>query len=233
MPNSLLFLPTLLLLSSSPSDQHLGLGIPRYKGCPGNALCSEKAGLIRHQWKQLLIQNRNHPKRTARLEAFRRRQGIPLEVWTVKDKNLPGVHFDSPCGGQWMQSEVFAPDFTRLSKTVVRQGYLLRKKHIETWPLLRGDIPLYENKKRLYYNRHFEGEYYGISVGMKGDIRIEKKVTPLKPYHYPQKVACPSKLLNRFSKNAHSNRPDYHPRCLQIPDTSRSRLILLVGMSCP
>ena len=221
----------LVLLSSTP-DEHRGLGVSQYKGCPGNALCSQKTGRIRHQWKQLLSQSRNHPKRTEQLETFRLRQGIPLEVWTLVGKPSPGVHFDSSCK-QWMQSEVFAPDFTQLTEeVVVRRGYLLRQKTVEIWNLPRGDVPLYERKKRLYYNRHFEGEYYGISIGIKGDVRMEKNVTPLKPYDFPQQTPCPQKLLDHFAKNAHSTRPDHHPLCLRLPGHSRQPLTLLLGTGC-
>ena len=108
----LFFVFALLSISSVP-DKHRGLGIPRYKGCPSNALCSQNTGQLRHQWKQLLIQNRNHPKKTKHLELFRRQKGIPLEVWTQASQGPTlGVHFDSPCSN-WMQSEIFAPHFKK------------------------------------------------------------------------------------------------------------------------
>ena len=225
---------TLLLLSSSP-EQHRGLGVPRHAGCPGNALCSQEAGKLRQKWKEVLFRSRNNPKRTLQLEGFRLRYGIPLESWTLPEKKPPtGAHFDSPCpGSPWMLSEIFAPDMNKLpKKTFPRQGYLLRGKKIEALILPRGDVPLYEQKKRLYYNREFEGEYYGISIGINGDIRMEKPVTPLKPYEYPQVTACPQKLLEQFTKNNHISRPDSAPRCLKLPGTGKESLILLLGNEC-
>ena len=235
----------LLLLSSTPG-QHRGLGVPLHKGCPGNALCSRESGELRLRWKELLMKSRKHPKRTEQLEAFRRRHGIPLEAWTPKTRTapseqgdgkakrpLPGVHHDSLCpDSPWMLSEIFAPDLTKLTQAIPRQGHLLKKNSIETWILPRGDVPLYENNKRLYYNRLFEGEYYGISIGRKGDIRMEKLPGPKKPYDFPETTPCPQKLLDYFAKKNPSTRPDSHPRCLRLPSTSQSPLILLLGKEC-
>ena len=220
-----------LLLAAAP-DKHRGLGVPRHKGCPANALCSKKAGQLRHQWKQLLIQSRKYSNRTKSLETFRLQKGIPLSVWSLPGKDTArGVHFDSPCE-KWMKSEVFASDFTKLNEFVVRRGYLLKNKTIRPYLVPRGDVPLYEKNDRLYYNRHFQGEYYGISIGPKGDIRTRKTVMPSMPYDFPQKTTCPQNLLNHFSKNNHDARPDRHPRCFKLPGTGKRPLILLLGMSC-
>ena len=222
-----------LLLASTPTDdKHRGLGVPRYKGCPGNAICSQETGQLRQQWKDLLVKSRKDPKRVRRLETFRRRQGIPLGVWVPRrSANVPGVHFDSPCekNASWMNSEVFAQDLSKLGKAPPRRGYLLVKKKIQPWLLPRGDVPLYERNNRLYYNFDFEGEYYGVSIGSKGDVRLEERVKPLKPYQFPREVACPQKLIERFSAD---NRPDSHPECLELPSASEKKLTLLLGKDC-
>lgn len=234
----LFFALALALLASTPPDEHRGLGVSRYKGCPGNALCSQEAGGLRRKWKQLLSGSRKDPGRVRRLEAFRRRHGIPLGVWVPKKREgkegkVTGVHFDSPCKNfPWMESEVFVPGLTGLSGVVLRRGYLLGKKGISTRTLPRGDVPLYEKKNRLYYNLHFEGEYYGISMGAGGDVRMEEKVAPLRPYEFPRQIPCPQKLLDHFAKKHPPSRPDYRPLCLDLPGASGKPVTLLVGTDC-
>ena len=230
---SLLAISLLLLSSTQPQKPK---EIPIYPGCPDNALCSKEAGLLRQNWKQLLMQNPKHPKGLSRLEAFRRTKGIPLDVWSPKGKKPPlGTHYDSPCSDSpWMLSEIFAPTLGRLpSMALPRRGYLLRGKDaIQAWLLPRGDVPLYEKQQRLYYNRNFEGEYYGISIGSGGDVRMEKVQKPLNPYDFPKTVACPQKLLDHFAKKNHSGRPDTRPQCLQLPSTGKAPLTLLLGQEC-
>ncbi len=66
-------------------------------GCPSNAKCSKKTGLIRQQWIEIAkSKNKNKIKK---LTSFSRSFGVPLSVWGLNkaEENPAYMIWDSPC----------------------------------------------------------------------------------------------------------------------------------------
>ena len=232
---------SLSLLSASPiSPSILKTNRP---GCPDNAICTKKAGELRLRFTQTLAIK---GKKGINLKKFRHNQGIPLEVWTQTRKNQSPknkddrIHYDSPCSSHntdkksYLHTEVFAPDFKSLLKkdsgVIVHQGYRLQGKKIVSYPIPRGDSPLYLKRNRIYFSRLFEGKYYAISINTKGGVKVESTLPSTSDL--PTAIPCPRPLLDHFAKeNTHTGlyTGSY---CLKIPRIPKGHAIFLLGRSC-
>jgi hypothetical protein len=216
-----------------------------YKGCPTNSVCNQKNGKILENFATALKSPaKNH---LATLEKFRLAHGIPLDIWSLpkasETKNEEIVRWDSPCrqhnqeGNKIEIGFIFAPDFK--SKVLelesqgliaLRRAYLETPKETKTYIIPRGDPPIFIRNEKLNFTLDLDGAYYAFEISSDGNLQI---TTPKKPRHYPQKVSCPSTLIERFKKDKVPNDLYLDHYCQAIWDEGLERFqTLLLGWSC-
>lgn len=176
-----------------------------FEGCPGGSKCTKQTGEQRKRWSQLLKQKRNRLKN---LEAYRQKVGLPLALWSYPVSNMPTglALWNSPCPNHNLENEqIFlaefvASDFNKLKSLknlIIRQSVMKTDDGIVSFPSIRDESPLYISQKRLVYNMDLEGDYYGISIGSDGSVKV---VEPINPSHFPENVVCPKDLEIAFQK---------------------------------
>lgn len=176
-----------------------------FEGCPSGSKCTKDTGIIRKQFAAILKSKKNKVKL---LEDFRKKVGIPLSVWsqpvTTVAKGLS--LWNSPCSNhnqpekQILLAEVMASDFRKLKNlknVIVRKAVVLMNNKLIVYPAIRDESPLYISQEKLVYNLDDEGEYYSIAIGRDEGVNV---VTPTKIRNYPENVACPDLLIEKFKQ---------------------------------
>lgn len=210
------------------------------EGCPGGSRCSKKTGEMRKGWQELL---KKKPRRLNQLETFRREKGIPLSVWSYGQKELADglVQWNSPCPTHNQEeqekiflSEVVAPDFTAIEnrKEIIIRQTVLRDGNgkFHTYPVIRGEAPLYLSQGKMIYNLDYEGDYYALAISNNGKVQL---VNPIRPERFPENTTCSPDLLEAFKKLPNIPNLYQGASCTSIWDVeAKAFRTIILGWSC-
>lgn len=209
-----------------------------FEGCPGGSKCTRETGEQRKQWSLLLKQKRNRLKN---LEAYRKKVGIPLATWSYPVTNMPTglALWNSPCpdhnleNEQIFLAEFVASDFNKLAplkNLIIRKTLVQTSDGVVSFPSIRDESPLYISQKRLVYNMDLDGNYYGISVGSDGSIKV---VDPVNPSNFPENVTCPKELETAFQKQSAPSKLYKATTCKTLWDLeAKAYRTIAMGWSC-
>lgn len=202
---------------SAPKDQQKSFTPEKFKphmvdhfnqGCPANSECSPKMGRLYKRWTDSLNNFAKEKEGYRLLEKFRKQNGVPFEVWTTSKAKPEDdiIYWDSPCEQHNLEEQehfgigmVMVRNLKELDAKVKEGKVILRElKHspgsggvITSYSALRGETPLYIENNNLVYQKMDEGQSYGLSVSVKGDLEVVSTITPKE---YPQSVDCPKDL---------------------------------------
>jgi hypothetical protein len=216
-----------------------------YEGCPTNSSCLKEAGSRYQAWIEKLNRYSKRPNGWKSLEEYRKKHGIPLEVWTLENglNNKELIHWDSPCThhNQKGQRKImiglglgksFGELIKKNKKSILVRRALLENHHGESISYLipRGETPLYISNKELIYIKSVEGNYFGLSVGSKGKVKI---VPVTEPPKYPKTITCPPPLLQDFGDLSKDQKIYQGAYCQMLYNTTQNKYETMVfGWSC-
>lgn len=219
------------------------------EGCPTNSTCTKEMGRRYKKWSKALRTNAHSKKITKALERFRKKNGIPFEVWITKtDKHHPDlIAWEGNCNYHNREGEKKIKIGVAMIKNIDDLNGLEKEKIIATRKLYRlnvtgnkvtryripqNDTPLYLDGDNLIYQRSEDGIYFGLSITPAGKLAIVDTITPPE---FPKSLACP-KLL----KEAQKDHPEDFEQeiyagvyCQKTWNRSRKKFeTLLLGWSC-
>jgi hypothetical protein len=175
-------------------------------GCPSNAKCSKKTGLIRHQWIE--IAKSKSKNKLSKMKSFSKSFGVPLSIWGLNkaESNPKYMIWDSPCKNHNLEEkprvslvDVFSKNLNKLesnSDVIIPRGVLLNNGKTEVINLLRSDAPILLSKDSVFYVRESEGTYYSIAIRRDGHVTLLDTPSLKK---YPSEVSCPKELSEKFN----------------------------------
>ena len=182
------------------------------EGCPTNSSCLPQTGKRYKQWVDLLKKKSlKGARRWRTLENFRKKNGIPLEVWSFPQaEKIEGlIHWDGHCpnhnqkGHKIQITLALTKNFIELAKLerekkiYIPRAFLLEMSGtIKEYLVLRGSGPLYLDGDALVYIKETEGAYYGLRIESQGRLSV---IPPQTPNHKSQSVECPKALNERFA----------------------------------
>ena len=218
-----------------------------HEGCPANSSCLPQTGKRYKKWVDLLKRKLSSDKRLQMLNNFRRKSGIPLEIWSfpTAEGSEGLIHWDSRCSnhnkdGKKIQISLsLAQDFKELkklekesSKIYITRSFLLEKEGtIVEYMIPRESTPLYLEGQHLIYTRETEGHYYGLSIAPDGSVQV----LPVKGGARDAKtVDCPAKLVQRFAA-ADAPAELYREAYCKAFWNQKSKMYqtMIFGWSCP
>lgn len=181
------------------------------EGCPTNSTCTKEMGQLYKKWSDTLSENADSKKITKALESFRKKVGIPFEVWITKtDKHHPDlVAWEGNCNYHNREGEKKIKIGVTMVRNIDDLNALEKKGIISTRKLYRlssnknnvskvvryripqSDTPLYFDGDKLIYQKSEDGIYYGLAISPEGKLKIVDTITPKE---YPQSLPCPKVL---------------------------------------
>lgn len=211
-----------------------------FVGCPTNAKCTKKTGLIRQHWIE--ISKSKKKNKLKKLKSFSKSFGVPLSVWGLNEaeKNQKYMIWDSPCKNHNLEEkpkisliDVFSKNLSEVksnSDVIVPKGLVLNNDKVEEIDLMRSDAPILLSKDSIFYVREVEGTYYTIAIHRNGKVTLIE--TP-KVKHYPSEVACPEKLKEKFDSTVKLDNLYLGYFCKNIWNIStNSYQTMAIGWSC-
>ncbi|OUR99966.1 hypothetical protein A9Q84_02740 [Halobacteriovorax marinus] len=209
-------------------------------GCPTNAKCSKKMGIIRQQWVSIAKAGTKKPLN--KLKSFASSYGVPIPLWgkSGAEKNKDLIIWDSPCSNHNNEElerfsivNIFSKNLKSLegkSDLIIPKSILKNRTHTRALNVLRGDAPIALRGDILYYIKEVEGLYYGLELKTSGQLRVVK--VP-KISNYPHEVTCSKEILEQMKplqKHANLHKGIY---CKNIWDLNTSSYSTMAfGWSC-
>ena len=226
-----------------------------YEGCPTNSRCTQKVGQHFKRWLAILKQETQNlsnkktyleGKTWPRLDKFRKKYGIPLEVWSFPSKKNPDnlIYWDSPCeyhnkkDQKVMVSLALAKDLRELQKLEKKNHKIMLARSLLLEPsgktreylVPRGMGPLYLDGESLVYTKENQGLYYGIRIKHIGKISV---TIPALPQQYPKTVSCPDPLVKKFAHIFPSKKIYQGVYCQNLWNNKSNRYqTMIFGWSC-
>lgn len=209
-----------------------------FEGCPGGSKCTKETGIQRKKWSDLLKLKRNRLKS---LETYRQKVGLPLATWSFPVTNIPTglALWNSPCPDHNLENdkillaEFVASDFKKLEQLkniIIRKTLLKTADKIVAYPSIRDESPLYISQQRLVYNLDLDGDYYGISIGSDGSVKV---VDPVMPSNFPENVSCPPEMETSFKELKSPNNLYKATTCKSLWDLeAKAYRTVAMGWSC-
>lgn len=221
-----------------------------YKGCPTNSLCAKKMGELRSKWLKVLSKNK-----PSALDKFRKKNGIPVNIWTrdtvLKHPNL--IIWDSFCKKHNPKpnteglinteekiyiAQVWAKNFDDIKKSfkegnevLVNRAYVLdESKKVTTYRIPRAEAPLFISDGKMYFTVEEEGNYFGLWVDSRGNIKIDQTYLPKS---FPDEVKCPEILSKAFQAGIRNQKLFEGFFCKAIWNQSTKKFnTVALGWSC-
>ncbi|MCK5072997.1 MAG: hypothetical protein KAQ98_06190 [Bacteriovoracaceae bacterium] len=216
--------------SSASKQDNLNIeNFPVYKtthnnsGCPENSYCKKNLGKKRSRWVNFVTTLRGSSKFvTRKIEAFRAKHGIPIDVWYIEKENREKIiHWNSICQSHSTKNnkvyvaEIISKNLKKIKTPGIHfeKCLLIHNKKILKFPIPRGQIPLYIDGNRPVFISNIGNHYFGLRVSSKGALNVVPIKFPIKP---PVTVDCPEKIKNKLNLSIDGKKVFLHPHCKKI-----------------
>lgn len=175
---SLAFAQNLGEVSSFKDIEH------KNKGCPINSDCSKTNGILMQQWNKIFIHEKS-AKRFKLMKKFSVEHGLPLQFLADKDvkKQYDPILWNSRCrhhnpknpNNNIYQGMMFTKSIPLKGDLNFDPVYVFHKGKATKYMLPYQDKPFFIKGDRVYILKDYDDYFYQISVGKKGDFRLENE----------------------------------------------------------
>lgn len=239
------FFALFLIIYSHNSSAALEYSKVEQPGCPENAFCQKETGIVRKKWiEELESFSKNKISEEKFNENLQQGDGIPISGWAMEEASIiPRVIlWDSPCqqhrknATKFYISETFRKNLSSSELKNFPTLYFSKaiaiddNKKTYTYTIPRGDAPFFFKNKALYFLREEEGKYFGLLIGLNGQLRVTKVETINEK---PKEGICFKEQVDHFLRE--SPAPNFYQGyyCKDIWDKdTKSFKTLLLGWSC-
>lgn len=182
-------------------------------GCPENSICSKEMGIKMKSWNKFIMSLKKESTPGRKLEAFRKKHGIPVTFLTTKESSLSidPIFFHTRCqkhkskeaeqviykGTQFFRNNPNTK-FAMFDKVEV-----LNEGQSSTFELPYEELPILIKDKMLIVPRDYDNVYYHLGVDKKGKWKIitPKKSDIAKALQTMDSIDCPTKEKEYFCKS--------------------------------
>lgn len=209
------------------------------KGCPINSDCSKTNGILMQDWDKIFLE----PKTTKRfklMQRFQKQHGLPLQFLAsigIK-KNYDPILWNSRCrhhnpknpNNNIYQGMIFTKTIPLESDLMFDPVVVYNKGKKINFRVPYQDKPFFIKGDRIYILKDYDDNYYQISVGPKGNFRLENENLSLYSKATSKKmkeVPCPEDKMDK---------PDLYTSsyCQKVWDVDTNEMkTVQVFWSCP
>lgn len=178
-------------------------------GCPLFSSCSKSTGEVNIKWKKVLHgKYKNKEKFINQIKTFKKRYGIPLDIWSKSDSPNTGkvIFWNSKCSNHNIKDKyvfagtVFIKKFGEITNKdhIVNLTYMLDSNNkIIKYKIPRALIPSFINGNKLSFIIESYSKYFNIEVDKRGNIKVMPSESSL---HLPINTSCPDVLIKKFTR---------------------------------
>lgn len=152
------------------------------KGCPINSICSEKNGARMLEWERILEKSPG-PTKIEDKKKFFENNGVPIHFLSKKslsesqDVILSAsrcrIHNPKNPFNALYKGTIFSNKIPSVDGMYFDEIHVFKDKEPITYNVAHEGKPYFIKDKRLFFLEDFEDNFYQISIGMKGDIKLE------------------------------------------------------------